>query len=110
MEMGDGIIDRKQVQGEIRCAQVQCSSPNSFISEKLYIMALPTVQLYYGSRKVWEGTGKTSIKELKAVCCEIRSLSQDELRSRAESVDDGVLFNALEDAMYSYPSFLDEEW
>jgi len=110
MELGDGIIDRKQVEGQIRCGQVKCSSPESFISEQLYVMALPTVQLYYGSHKVWEGSGKTSIKELKAAFSKLHCLSPAELRSHAESVDDGILLKAFEDVFFSNPSFLDEEW
>jgi len=98
------------VEGQIRCAQVKCSSPESFISEQLYVMALPTVQLYYGTHKVWEGSGKTSIKDLKATFSKLQCLSPDELRLHAESVDDGVLLHAIEDGLFSYPSFLDEEW
>jgi len=110
-EMADTIVDRQIVRGKIRCAEVECRSKNTFATEQLYVMGLPTLHLYYGTNKIWECSGQTNTQELRKVLSELDGLLPEELQAHAESTDDGILTNALEDTtQLSYPSFLDEEW
>jgi len=111
LNMADTIEDRKIIQGKIRCAQVECKSAHNFVTEQLYVMALPTLHLYYGTHKIWEASGQTDTKELQQILESLLEKSPEELQTHAESIDDGILVNALEDTMFgTYPSFLDEEW
>ena len=66
MEWGDGIMNRQKVQGKIRCAEVEYGSDTwEFVTEKLQVRAVPTLQLYSGLHKLWELSGKTSTRALK---------------------------------------------
>jgi len=113
MEMADTIVDRQMVPGKIRCAQVECRTTHSFVTEQLYVMALPTLHLYHGTQKIWEASGQTDTKELRKILSELEEnlKTPEELQTHAELTDDGILTNALEDTMFgTYPAFLDEEW
>jgi len=111
LEMADGIVNRQLVKGRIRCAQVEVSSETkSFITEQLQVIGVPTLQLYRGTYKIWEGSGKSNTKELREILSNLEKMRPEKLQAHAEAEDDGILLAAIEDSMFSYPSFLEEEW
>jgi hypothetical protein len=111
MELADGIVARQKVQGRIRCAQVEYTQQTkTLITYHLKVKKVPTLQLYCGLSKLWEVSGKTDTKELRAQLSKVEHLSTEELLEHAESLDDGILQGAIEDSFYESPSFLNEEW
>jgi len=111
IERGDVVRDRQKIQGQVRFAAVEYGSETArFITEKLQIKGVPTLQLYHGIHKLWEENGATSVKGLKQELDLLMSLSNEEIRSRAEQVDDCILKTAIEDSFFDGPDFLDEEW
>jgi hypothetical protein len=111
MEMGDGIADRKMVEGQIRLAEVAYSpETHRFIQEQLQVGAVPTLQLYHGLNKLWEKSGSTNTKDLRAQVFSLDDLNRGELEEYADQADDGILHSLIEDSLYDYPDFLNEEW
>ncbi len=111
LERGDIVRNRQKVRGEIRFASVEYGSETArFITEKLQIRGVPTLQLYSGVLKLWDENGATSVKGLREQLDRLNSLSNDEIRSQAEQMDDGILKTAIEDSFYDEPDFLGEEW
>lgn len=125
-DIGDGILQRKKVEGKVRFAEVEFSFragkemsvsetiTTDFVTNTLQVKSIPTLHLYYGHHKVWETSGKTTTKELKQAIDEIERLTSSNtgysLDTLAIDRDDGILKQAIEDSFYEYPSFLDEEW
>jgi len=108
-KLGDGIIARQKVQGDVRFAQVRYSNNIKTMLGDLRILQVPTMQVYYGDRKLWSVSGETNTKSLHAELNRLQQLSNEELETFAEQQDDGLLADAIEDARYDY-SFLNEEW
>lgn len=105
MEHGDWVdpVARKAVTGEMRCAEVEFGSVTSrFIHDQLQIEALPTLQLYKGTTKLWQGKGGDSIKHLKKEVKRLLSLSQSGLEEYVnhEVKNDGILEEAIEDSFF----------
>jgi hypothetical protein len=110
-ELGDGVVNRQKVQGSIRCAQVEYSSETvDFITKQLQVQSVPTMQLYQGTNKIWQVSGKSDTQGLKKQLAGLEDMSTQELRIHAESLDDGILEEAIQDTMYDQPDFLNEEW
>lgn len=125
-KIGDGILQRKKVEGKVRFAEIEFSFragkemsvsesiTTDFVTNTLQVKTIPTLHLYYGHHKVWETSGKTTTKELKQAIDEIERLTSSNtgysLDSLAIDRDDGILKQAIEESFYEYPSFLDEEW
>lgn len=106
------MLNRSVVQGRIRCAEVEFKSVETsrWVTEELRIKAIPTLQLYSGTFKVWQGLGAKNTKLLEEELHRLEHLSSDDVRAHGESVDDGILQQAMEDNFYDTPDFLDEEW
>ena len=101
MEWGDGIMNRQKVRGKIRCAEVEYGSDTwEFVTEKLQVRAVPTLQLYSGLHKLWELSGKTSTRALKEELLKLQSLDEGQLQAHAVSVDDGVLEEVIEESFF----------
>jgi len=111
-EWGDGVLNRNFVEGRIRCAEVEFKTVETsrWVTEELSIPAIPTLQLYSGVTKLWQGVGAQNTKLLQDQLHKLEHLSPDDLRALGESRDDGVLQQAMEDSFYSTPDFLNEEW
>jgi len=58
-EWGDGIVNRSFVKGRIRCAEVEFKTVETsrWVTEELHVPAVPTLQLYSGLSKIWQGVG-----------------------------------------------------
>lgn len=111
LDRGDVVRNRQKVKGEIRFATIEYGSETArFITEKLQIRGVPTLQLYSGVHKLWEENGATSVKGLRQQLDELTSLTKAEIRARAEQRDDCILKTAIEDSFYDVPGFLNEEW
>ena len=109
-ERGDAIHDRQKVPGDIRFAQVEYNPRSaSFITDTLKIPGVPTLQLYHGTRKLWEELGPKSIHGLRDALEAIQGLSPEELTEQSLERDDGILQAAMEDLFFQ-PDFLNEEW
>ena len=112
MEMGDRIVDQQMVDGDVRFAAVEYTSySQAFITEKLQVQGVPTLQMYVGTRKLLEGG--SSIKTIRKELAHIEnnlSGSHSELLERAEDADDGILTGLIEESFYDSPDFLNEEW
>jgi IS1 family transposase len=103
---------------EIRFVEIEFSPSTKYlIQDQLRIQGVPTVQVYYGLRKVWEQVGSTekktttatsTTKDLRNQLVELRR--KQNLLEYSQSQDDGILLHAIEESLYDYPSFLDEEW
>lgn len=100
---------RQKVSGPVRFAQIAYAPVTSGFIEALKIPGFPTLQLYKGAHKVWEGAGQVNTKQLKREIAFLSALAPAELAELAEDRDDGILELAIEDSFYDY-SFLDEEW
>jgi len=105
VQRGDGVdrVARKAITGEMRIAEVQFGSVTSrFIHEQLQIEAIPTLQLYKGTTKLWQGRGGESIKHLEKEVKQLLALSQSELEDYVdhEVEDDGILEEAIEDSFF----------
>lgn len=110
-EFGDGVASRKMVEGSLRFAEVTFSpQTNHFIQDQLKVQAVPTLQLYHGLHKLWQRSGTKDTHELRDTVLHLESKTAEELLIFGEEEDDGILQHAIEDTMYDYPSFLDEEW
>lgn len=111
-EWGDGILNKKIVHGRIRCAEVEFKTKETsrWITDELCIKAIPTLQLYSGTNKVWQGLGAKNTKALQDELRRLEHLSSDDLRAHGELEDDGILQQALEDSFYDTTDFLNEEW
>lgn len=111
-EWGDGILNGNVVQGRIRFAEVEFKNTETsrWITEELRIKAIPTLQLYSGTFKVWQGLGAKNTKLLQDELRRLEHLSSDDLRAHGESMDDGILQQAMEDSFYDASDFLNEEW
>eukprot|EP00428_Durinskia_dybowskii_P061984 CAMPEP_0170379630 /NCGR_PEP_ID=MMETSP0117_2-20130122/13442_1 /TAXON_ID=400756 /ORGANISM="Durinskia baltica, Strain CSIRO CS-38" /LENGTH=198 /DNA_ID=CAMNT_0010635075 /DNA_START=203 /DNA_END=795 /DNA_ORIENTATION=- len=73
LERGDIVRNRQKTTGEIRFAAIEYGSETArFITEKLQIRGVPTLQLYSGTYKLWEEHGSTSVKGLKQQLDELR--------------------------------------
>ena len=111
LERGDIVRNRQKITGEVRFACIEYGSETArFITEKLSIRGVPTLQLYSGTYKLWEENGATSVKGLRQQLDDLRLLSADEIQARAEELDDGILTTAIEESFYDGPDFLNEEW
>ena len=110
--MADGIVARKKVHGKIRCAQVEFNPQTKYvIMQQLRVGKVPTMQLYRGINKVWDVCGQNDTKELRRTLAELEEMSSEELLEYAETKDDGIFLNALEEDLYdNTPEFLNEEW
>ena len=72
-----------------------------FIHEQLQVKALPTLQLYKGTKKLWQASGVQSIKELSKKVDRLLALSADEFQTFVdEAEDDGVLEEAIEESFF----------
>lgn len=110
-EFGDGVASRKMVEGPLRFAEVAFSpETNHFIQDQLKVKAVPTLQLYHGLHKLWQRSGTMGTHDLRDTVLQLESKSTEQLLIFGEEEDDGILQDAIEDTMYEYPSFLDEEW
>jgi hypothetical protein len=116
---------RNQQHGDvdIRFVEIEFSPSTKYlIQDQLRIQGVPTVQVYYGLRKVWEQVGSTDKKTTTATATTATTTTKDlrnqlvELRRKqnlleySQSQDDGILLHAIEESLYDYPAFLDEEW
>lgn len=110
--MGDIIVDRHKVDGQVRFAQVEyIPQTKELIEGDLQVDSIPTLQVYVGQNKVLDISGMTNTKKVEQFLHELLNDNNIDLVSYAEEIDDGVLKNAIEDAFYtSTPSFLEEEW
>ena len=110
-DLGDGIVAKQKLLGTVRFAQVEYSTKtNHLISDQLRIEGVPTLQLYHGLNKVWQGSGAGRIeKDLRVQVDSMLKMDSDELIAQAQAADDGILQAAIEESFYDY-SFLDEEW
>eukprot|EP00980_Cylindrotheca_fusiformis_P009995 scaffold2212_cov143-Cylindrotheca_fusiformis.AAC.13 len=110
-ELGDGIAARQKVKGAVRFAEISYSpETNYFIQEQLQVDAVPTLQLYHGLHKVWQRSGTKDTKDLREQVYSLKQKDGQELVQYAEQQDDGILQHAIEDSLYEYPDFLNEEW
>ena len=110
-ELGDGIASRKKIEGQLRFAEVAYSpQTNHFIQDQLQVEAVPTLQLYHGLNKLWQRSGTKDTRDLRDTVLNLESKSSEELLELGEENDDGILYHAIEDTMYDYPDFLNEEW
>lgn len=111
LERGDILRNRQKITGEVRFACIEYGSETArFITEKLRIRGVPTLQLYSGTYKLWEENGATSVKGLRQELDDLRLLSTQEIQARAEELDDGILRTAIEESFFDGPDFLNEEW
>lgn len=111
MELGDAIVDRQMVEGPIRFATIEYGSETArLVTETLKIPAVPTLQVYKGTHKIWEEHGAKTTKGLKSTLTLLRSMTPDELEAYAEEVDDHILTQAVEESFFDSPDFLNEEW
>jgi thiol-disulfide isomerase/thioredoxin len=116
-EYGDVIQDRHKIVGSIRFAQVEYTPRSApFITKTLQVQGVPTLQLYQGTRKLWEavgtgggGTGAKSINGLQLQLDAIKGMAYREREELAITNDDGILQAAMEEAFFQ-PEFLNEEW
>ena len=81
-----------------------------WITEDLRIPVIPTLQLYSGHAKVWQGVGAKDTRKLHQELRRLEGMSPEEMRRHGEEGDDGVLAQAVEDRMFLAPDFLNEEW
>jgi len=110
-ELGDGIASREKIEGQLRFAEVAYSpQTNHFIQDQLQVQAVPTLQLYHGLNKLWQLSGSKDTRDLRNTLLNLESKSNEELLILGEENDDGILLHAIEDTMYDYPDFLNEEW
>ena len=112
-EFGDVIADSQKVSGDVRFAEVTYGPETSyFIMDQLQVEGVPTLQLYHGLNKIWQGSGGGRIeKDLRNNVESLLQLqSTNDMTSFAQEMDDGILQAAIEECFYDYPSFLDEEW
>ena len=85
--------------------------------DQLQVEGVPTLQLYHGLYKIWQGSGggriekdlRTNVESLLQLQSTSSSSSTD-MTAYAQEMDDGILQAAIEECFYDYPSFLDEEW
>ena len=62
---------------------------------------LPTLQLYKGTKKLWQASGVKSIKDLTAELTHLLSLSSTDLQEYANDFeDDGILEDAIEESFF----------
>jgi len=109
-DYGDTILDRQLVQGSVRFAAIEFGSETCrLITETLQVPGVPTFQLYSGIYKLWQQHGAKTTRELQMEL-ERLSTSAEDIRERAQSVDDGILENAIEERFFDVPDFLNEEW
>jgi len=109
MELGDRIVDQQFVDGDVRFAAIEYNQDSHrFITEDLQIRGFPTLQMYVGTRKLLEAG--SSISNIRKEIALIEGISHEEILSRAEEADDGVLTGLIEDSFYDSPDFLNEEW
>ena len=109
MEMGDRIVDQQMVDGDVRFAAVEYTSySQAFITEKLQVQGVPTLQMYVGTRKLLEGGSST--KNIRKELAQIEDMGHEDLLERAEEADDGVLTGLIEESFFYSPDFLNEEW
>lgn len=90
--------------------------------DQLQVEGVPTLQLYHGLYKIWQGSGGGRIeKDLRtnvesflqlqsSSTTTTSSSSSTDMTAYAQEMDDGILQAAIEECFYDYPSFLDEEW
>ena len=109
---GDGIVARQKVQGRVHCAQIALTpSTKHLVQDQLQVDRFPTIQLYWNQYKVMDISGCTDTKLVEERVKELWSLSPQELRDRAEALDDGVWQELVEDRFFfDQPDFLNEEW
>jgi len=111
MDMGDCIVDQQMIDGDVRFAAIEFTpASQEFLTNELQIQGLPTVQLYVGTRKLFDESGASGMKKISQELEHIEEMSHDELLERAEAADDGVLSGLLEESFYDSPDFLNEEW
>jgi len=111
MDMGDCIVDQQMIDGDVRFAAIEYTpASQEFLTNELQIQGLPTVQLYVGTRKLFDESGASGMKQIIQELDVIEDMSHDDLLARAESADDGVLSSLLEESFYDSPDFLNEEW
>lgn len=108
-EIGDGVENRQKVQGHVRFGQVAYSKETAcFLTETLRIRSVPTMQVYAGLNKLWEEAGKVDTRslehELSRLENEYDDLTGSDFTEYAESVDDGLLQEAIEDASFDHLS------
>jgi len=108
---GDKSFKQSVIQGRIRCAEVEFKNVeiSGWVREELQIEAIPTLQLYSGLYKVWEDKGAKNTRLLEDELRRLEHLSVEDLQTYGESVDDGILQQAIEDSLYDM-EFLNEEW
>lgn len=61
---------------------------------------------------MWEKAGQIDTRLLQKELDSLQAdhTTEDSLIDYAKSVDDGILIDAIDEASYDKPSFLDEEW
>jgi len=111
MDMGDCIVDQQMIDGDVRFAAIEFTpASQEFLTNELQIQGLPTVQLYVGTRKLFDESGASGMKKISQELEHIEEMSHEELLERAEAADDGVLSGLIEESFYDSPDFLNEEW
>mmetsp|Transcript_4984 Transcript_4984/g.5754 ORF Transcript_4984/g.5754 Transcript_4984/m.5754 type:complete len:316 (+) Transcript_4984:149-1096(+) len=111
MDMGDCIVDQQMIDGDVRFAAIEYTpASQEFLTNELQIQGLPTLQMYVGTRKLFDESGASGMKQIIHELDHIEDMSHDELLARAESADDGVLSSLIEESFYDSPDFLNEEW
>jgi thiol-disulfide isomerase/thioredoxin len=101
-ERGDGVIARKQVMGEIKCAEIEYSDVTAPLLDALQIKAVPTLQLYRGTTLLWSATGKSlRVQEMSREIATLMRLSPSELAHHVASLaSDSRLEQAMEDSFF----------
>lgn len=108
---GDRIENRVKVMGDVKFAQIEYNPRTaSLISKTLQIPAVPTLQIYHRTKKIWNEVGSKSVQRLISELDRIRDLREDLLECLAVDRDDGILELAIEESIYDQPDFLNEEW
>jgi hypothetical protein len=79
-ERGDGVVARKQVRGQIKCAEIEYSDITAPLLDALQIKAVPTIQLYHGTTLLSSITGKSlRVQEMSREISRLLHLSPLEL-------------------------------
>jgi hypothetical protein len=103
-ERGDGVVARKQVFGQIKCAEIEYSDVTAPLLDALQIKAVPTLQLYRGTTLLWSATGKSlRVQEMSLEISRLLRLSPLELAQHVGSLssDDNLrLEQAMEDSFF----------
>ncbi|CAB9523239.1 expressed unknown protein [Seminavis robusta] len=101
-DYGDGVVARRAVDGPIRCAEMEYSDVTAHVMDALQIEAVPTLQLYRGTKRIWE-SGTSRVQELTKqveLLLQLQPHELDEFVERCSLDDAGILEQAYEDSFF----------